>query len=482
MRRLGGRTRVRSYDGVVRGIPNARGCRVRLPGVTQPGGVDMEVVERKYEVEKLVDSFVGGSLQRNPEYQRGAAWKQIQQQGFIDSLLRGYPVPALFLHRIVGAVGLDGSTTTKWDIVDGQQRLIALRDFVDGKYPLQPISEDSKLRLPKGVREQPADWAGKGFHDLSPEDQQRLKKAELTVFEITHVDHADEIRDLFIRLQAGTALSRQQIRDAWPGSIGPFIESLAGKLDRRPSCDLFSAIDKRGARWEDDDDDAHVADRQLCAQLLLIFLERMRDAGNVPSVSAGHLDTLYHQHTDFDRNSDTASCFTQLLTDAARILERARELRIQSGGGARRKFRRFEVVSLFMFLHDVNRAQRMALSTEMRENLSRSIANNENEEAPAGKGTSGRAMEAYYRWWREHVASGVAAVLDAQRLFSEKQKAEIRERDRGVCQVCGQEVGVDEGEFDHFPILYRNGGPTVVENGRLVHSRCHPRGRPPQPG
>ena len=56
---------------------------------------------------------------------------------------------------------------------------------------------------------------------------------------------ADEVRDLFIRLQSGTALTRQQIRDAWPGTIGPFIVRLAGKMDSTPSIKLFKQIDRR---------------------------------------------------------------------------------------------------------------------------------------------------------------------------------------------------------------------------------------------
>ena len=134
----------------------------------------MEVEEKKYTVTALAQAFVGGSLQRNPEYQRGASWKQLQQQGFLDSVMRGYPVPALFLHRMEGAAGLDGSRTTRWDIVDGQQRLIALRDYLDGKYPLQPIAEDSKglffAPYLVGERTPYADTSVRGmFAGLSPD-------------------------------------------------------------------------------------------------------------------------------------------------------------------------------------------------------------------------------------------------------------------------------------------------------------------------
>ncbi|HYS21701.1 MAG TPA: DUF262 domain-containing protein, partial [Gemmatimonadales bacterium] len=96
-----------------------------------------------------------GSLLRNPEYQRGEAWTELQKAAFIDSIFRAYPVPALFLHE-THAPGLDEAPSKKYEIVDGQQRLMALRDFAAGKFGLLSVDEKSKLRLPKGVRARPA--------------------------------------------------------------------------------------------------------------------------------------------------------------------------------------------------------------------------------------------------------------------------------------------------------------------------------------
>ena len=68
--------------------------------------------------------------------------------------------------------------------------------------------------------------------------------------------------------------------------------------------------------------------------------------------------------------------------------------------------------------------------------------------------------------------------LDPRRAFSEAQKEEIAARDEGRCGVCGELVEDGHAEFDHFPVPSRDGGPTEVENGRLVHAACHERGRP----
>ena len=48
-----------------------------------------------------------------------------------------------------------GEVSKKYEIVDGQQRLSALRDFAKSKFPLLPVSADSKLRIPKAESAQP---------------------------------------------------------------------------------------------------------------------------------------------------------------------------------------------------------------------------------------------------------------------------------------------------------------------------------------
>ena len=326
----------------------------------------MQVVEKKYSVQKLIDAFKSGSLLRNDEYQRGEAWSELQKAAFIDSIFRAYPVPALFLHEVESA-GLDDAPTKKHEIVlDGQQRLTALRDFAAGKFGLLGVDEKSKLRLPKSVRARPAPWAGKTYKDLNVDLQQTFQSTEMIVFQIGPDALADEVRDLFIRLQSGTALTRQQIRDAWPGNLGPFIEHVAGKLNHKATVPLFGIIDKRGQRAEDEEQrDYHVADRQVCAQLLRVFTARERDPYAFPSVSANELDSLYHEFTDFDLNGETAKRFVDVLKQAADVLVTAYVARhIKPQERIKLKVRRLDVTALIMFLQDVSKNPLFKLDTQ----------------------------------------------------------------------------------------------------------------------
>ena len=422
--------------------------------------------------DELVKAFEAGTLVRNAEYQRGEAWKETQKAAFIDSIFRRYPVPALFLHKVVLA-GLGGASGEKHEIVDGQQRLTALRDYKAGKFALLTLDGDSKLRLPKSVRLRPAPWAGRVYSELGDDLAQEFLETRINVFVIGQDAHVDEVRDLFIRLQSGTALTRQQIRDAWPGNLGPFVESLAGKLDRKPSVALFRLVDKRGQRSQDDDQrDSYVADRQFCVQLFKIFAARAADPYSFPSVSANELDSVYHEFTDFDPKGDAGQRFRIALEETTKVFLAALALRKNK---LKVKVRLLDIKAVFMFVQDAARDSRFKLNTAT---LAQRLVESDVHEMPGGKSTSSSTLKSYYEWWRDTVAVDVGVRLDPNRLFDSAQKQSLRSQAASVCGVCNLEVIEADAEYDHYPVPYRDGGPTVVSNGRLVHRACHPRGRP----
>jgi hypothetical protein len=256
--------------------------------------------ERKeFDVQGLVNAYKSGSLVRNAEYQRGAAWSQQQKQALIDSIFREYPLPPLFL-EVKESLGLEGKPITKYEIIDGQQRILSLAEYLSDDFALLSPS-NPRLRLPLSLRTKDAPWAEKSFSDLPKDLQERLQQQKIYVNLVHNVANPDEVRDLFIRLQSGTALTRQQIRDAWPGELGPRVERWAGKLSKNPKYLFFNAVDGRGTRDDEDDTtDTYVKHRTTCAQLCALLLGRARNPFAAPSIKAGDLDALYHEHTQGD--------------------------------------------------------------------------------------------------------------------------------------------------------------------------------------
>jgi hypothetical protein len=433
----------------------------------------MKCEPRQFSVTELVQAWTDASLRINHEYQRGAKWTEGQKQGLVDSIFRKYPIPPMFLHELK-AVGLGGNSSTRFEVVDGQQRIRALADYFEDKFALLDAA-DRKLKLPNSLRSIPAQWGKKRFSELLPEHRAFLQGIEIDVFVITEVDRPDEVRDLFIRLQSGTALSRQQIRDAWPGNIGPYIERLAGKLSRGPSIKLFQLADKRGTSI-DDDRDRYDADRHFCAQLLALFLARENDPCAIQSVGPNDLDNLYHEHTEFDPTGPGAARFESILAHATTILEVAQK-KAAAGPKAKRKFKKLDIISSVLFAQDVSKNKFLKIDNSFYKAVAHHVLT-ERDGARQGKSTSGPAIIQYYEEWRSDLVPGLGIQLDPIRIFTDQQRIEIFERDNGLCKICNKAVDDDDAEYDHFPLAHAVGGKTLVDNGRLVHKACHPRGRP----
>lgn len=434
----------------------------------------MKLDQKGYTTENIVKAWKDASLKINPEYQRGEAWKLPQKQALIDSIFRGYPIPPLFLQELRGT-GLGGEVAKRYEIVDGQQRIRALADYFEGKFGCLEAT-DKKLKLPASLRGDPAPWAGKKFDDLQPAERDALRVTKIDTYLMGNIQNPDEVRDLFIRLQSGTALTRQQIRDAWPGNVGPFVESLAGKLGRQPTLRLFAFVDGRSRR-DDEDKDEFSADRQFCAQLLCLFLARETDPSREQGTGADELDALYHDYTNLDPRGPSAERFRETLALAEEVLalamaKRARELDRR----LKLKFKKLDIIALCCLLQDLTRRPNLRIDAECKRKLAEKSLSPDGARR-TGKGTSGPAIRAYVESWREGLPQAIGIELDPRRTFNDIQKLEIKRRD-GVCQICKKHVPQDEEEFDHFPVPWSLGGRTEVSNGRLVCSACHPRGRP----
>ena len=60
----------------------------------------------------------------HPQYQRAAVWKLTKKQKLIDSILRGYDIPKIYLRK-------SPDDAYEHEIVDGQQRLRAIWEFAN---------------------------------------------------------------------------------------------------------------------------------------------------------------------------------------------------------------------------------------------------------------------------------------------------------------------------------------------------------------
>jgi len=145
----------------------------------------MKVEEGKYSLAELVDWFRSRVLVVNSEYQRGGGlWPSAAKSYFIDTIIRDFPFPKVYFHEYVDKL----SKKPRREIVDGQQRITTIVEFVDGKFPLG-----------RNARE----FEGLRYNDLPEDVQDSIWAYTVSVDVIRNADRA-EILQMFRRMNAFT--------------------------------------------------------------------------------------------------------------------------------------------------------------------------------------------------------------------------------------------------------------------------------------
>jgi hypothetical protein len=145
----------------------------------------MKVEEGKYSIAELVDWIRRRDLVVNTEYQRGGGlWPAPAKSYFIDTILKEFPFPKVYFHERVDKA----TKRPRREIVDGQQRLSTIVDFVDGKFALGNNA--------RGLE-------GKRFDQLTDEQQESFFSYTVSVDVIRNADRS-EILQMFRRMNAFT--------------------------------------------------------------------------------------------------------------------------------------------------------------------------------------------------------------------------------------------------------------------------------------
>lgn len=158
----------------------------------------------------------GEVLNLRPEYQRRLRWSTAQKSRLIESLLLNIPVPPVFLYE---------NDAARYEVMDGQQRLNAVREFIVGDFALTSLEVLSPLnglrysRCPPRIK-RALDRASISAIVLLLESEKEKSSSSLSLTDIR--------RFIFDRLNTGgIKLNPQEIRNALnPGEFNKAVVEL----------------------------------------------------------------------------------------------------------------------------------------------------------------------------------------------------------------------------------------------------------------
>ena len=438
----------------------------------------MKTSQAEKSIKDLVELFKSGMMIANPEYQRGVVWNEAQQKRLIDSLFRGFTLPLIYLHERKEKIA--GFTREGLEIIDGQQRLTAIHRYVEGAFRLfDPATENDKAKFPRFLLNAPCPWGGKFFRELPTDLQDSLQEKRLLLAMIQS-DDTNEIRDLFVRLQAGSALNAQERRDAMPGGMNDFVLRLGGKpvVPQYPGHDFFK--EAMGARPGSD----RGKTRQLAAQVTsLLFAQRSAVGSTLPDINAPAIDHLYYENLDFDPDGQEGRRIWEVFDVLHRLLN----------DGRRPRLRGHDVIHAALLVDRLRDGFTPAWQDEFAPALDGFLQNLREASRTDESDPTYRFWSQYGTWTRVNSDRGekislrhsfyLAQMLDAMpgtapkdptRQFSEEMRELVYFRQGKTCAVCEGGVAWSDAEIHHVE-EHQFGGKTILENAALVHKQCHPK-------
>lgn len=167
-------------------------------------------------ISEFYDNYTSGKYNFKPRYQRKSdVWSEDKKSFLIDSIMKNYPIPAIFLRPCVDNV--TGKTT--YDIVDGKQRLESIIGFIEGKVALPSYFAEDDL-IDEANLGRAEEIAGLRFDDIKGKREvfadyiKQFWTYSLNI-EYLYEQNEDLVSSVFDRLNRnGEPLTRQELRNA----------------------------------------------------------------------------------------------------------------------------------------------------------------------------------------------------------------------------------------------------------------------------
>lgn len=238
----------------------------------------MEITSTSYAIADYCEMMKRNEIKINRDYQRNSkVWPDPARSFLIETILLHYSIPKLSLHQVTD---LKLRKTYK-DIVDGQQRSLAILDFYEDKLRISKRSEE--LFEARGMT----------YSELPEDLQQKFLNYALSV-DLFMAANPDQIRQVFRRINSYTVpLNPEEKRHAvFQGCFKWFIYKLARRYDQA-LIDMGVFTDKQIIR---------MADTKLYSDITQSILKGIKTS------SSSVLDKLYKEYDEkFDDEDEILS-------------------------------------------------------------------------------------------------------------------------------------------------------------------------------
>jgi len=381
-------------------------------------------------------------LELHPPFQRKPVWSVKNKSYLIDTILNGLPVPEIYIQ-----VKTDYHGHTMYIVVDGQQRINAILEFIDGEYAID--EDESEL------------FGGKEFSELEPGNRKDFWDYKLVTRELI-TSSEDEIRAIFKRLNKYVyRLNNQELRNAT--YTGHFIH-LMNELAEDPFWSVNKIVTPADIR--------RMLDAEFISELFVGLIGGLQHKKE-------KLDQYYKMYDEkFSDKDERKKEFLRIQNLIEEILGDLRSI----GWNNKTDF-----YSLFLGIAELSREY--IFPAEHYNEIKSALLEFDKKAITEGEDSKDELVKTYVRA-AEKAASDLSnrrrrheivrkllipylTAKDPKRDFTEEERliAWYRSPEK-KCAICGKTVDLADYQLDH-KISHSKGGKTELTNSQITHKRCN---------
>lgn len=241
-----------------------------------------------YSINDFIQWDRNNELFISPKYQRKAVWNEKGKSYLIDTILRGLPVPQIFLRQKIDTqLGI-----TSREVIDGQQRLRAILGFYKNEFAIMKIHN--------------REFAEKFYSDLSEDEKLEFLDYQLPV-ELIKTSNDNIVYDMFMRVNTNSVvLNKQELRNAkyW-GDLKVLAYNLSSQW-------RFLFTEHNIIK---DKDIIRMNDVEFISRLLRVIIE------GITTDTPAALDKFYEHHESIDNVEEIEEQFNNVFTDIKNLFE-----------------------------------------------------------------------------------------------------------------------------------------------------------------
>lgn len=244
----------------------------------------------KIEIKKIYDDFQNDKLIVDQSYQRRKVWLEQDKVRLIETILLGLIIPEVFFWPAEIDPATGESLT---HIVDGQQRINSIVEFISNKFKLsEKYLMNQEIKTLFGN----CDWL-----DLPNEAKSLIWTYKLSVVDIDRQCSKEDIKNMFFRLNlTNYNLNNQEKRKSKESYFGDMAETLA-EHDFWKLHKVFSAADGR-----------RMNDILYCCSIYILAIEGIVDQTNDKKIN--------DYYDDYKDSFDNDGSITNKITLAMNII------------------------------------------------------------------------------------------------------------------------------------------------------------------